>query len=286
MKKVGKILASALCVAALLCFAFGALTGCGNRTETINISGSTSVQEVMTKLAGEYEKTHKVRININGNGSGAGITDTIEGRNDFGMSSRNLKDDELENLNGKQLCIDGIVLAVGKDCGISQVTNEQVYDLFMNGKPISENGVTINAGAGREESSGTREAFDEKICDSEGENIKGKTYNGVITKNSSTGLVIDKIRNDTYNRTIGYLSLGSYLENTTTLKALKFRAYGQTEYVEATVENVKNSSYKMQRPFVIVTKKDGTLSGAAQEFYDWLFGEQAKTIIAANGYVL
>lgn len=284
MKKAGKLFAGMLCVT-VLCGSMATFGGCGG-TETINISGSTSVQEVMTKLAGEYEKTHNVRININGNGSGAGIEDTLNGRNDFGMSSRALKEGEAEKLTGKQLCVDGIVLAVGKDCKISQVTNEQIYSLFMEGAPITENGTTINAGAGREESSGTREAFDEKICDGEGKNIKGKTYSGVITKNSSTGLVIDKIRNDSFQRTVGYLSLGSYLENTATLKALKFQAYGQTEYVEATVENVKNGSYKMQRPFVIVTKKDGTLSGMAQAFYDWLFGEEAKTMIAASGYVL
>lgn len=275
---------SALCIAAIGGSA-AAISGCG-KTETIQISGSTSVQEIMTTLAGEYEKTHNVRININGNGSGAGIEDTINGRNDFGMASRNLKEKEPDSLNGKTLCTDGIVLAVGKDCGISKVSNEQVYSLFMEGTPIEENGATINAGAGREESSGTREAFDEKICDAEGNNIKGKTYNGVITKNTSTGLLIDKIKNDSYNRTLGYMSLGSYLKNTDALKALDFKAYGQTEYVAATVENVKNNSYKMQRPFVIVTKKDGTMSGTAQQFYDWLFGDEAKTIISAYGYIL
>lgn len=285
MKKLTKILMSVFCIMTICSSMLTFFTGCENM-ETIEISGSTSVQEIMTKLAGEYEKTHKVRININGNGSGAGIEDTLNNRNDFGMSSRDLKDEEQKNLDGKKLCIDGIVLAVGKNCGLMQVTNEQIYSLFMEGTPISENGITVNAGAGREESSGTREAFDEKIFDGKGENIKGKTYSGVITKNSSTGLVIDKIRNDTYNRTVGYISLGSYIKNTDTLKALKFRAYEQTEYVEASVENVRNGSYKMQRPFVIVTKKGSALSGAAKEFYDWLFGKEAGMIIEANGYIL
>lgn len=259
----------------------------GCKTETIEISGSTSVQ--VGKLAGEYEKTHKVRININGNGSGAGIEDTVNNRNDFGMSSRALKDTETsQGLEGKNLCLDGIVLAVGKDCGISRVTNEQIYNLFISGTPITEDTATINAGAGRDSSSGTREAFDEKICSSTGSSIKSdkKTYNSAITQNSGTGLVIDKIRNDRNNRTVGYISMGSYLENTSTLKALEFQAYGQTDYVQATVENVKNGSYKLQRPFVIVTKKDKEMSGTAKEFYDWLFGDEAKEIISANGYVL
>lgn len=286
MKKFTKILMSALCIAAIG-GSMAALGGCG-KTQTIEISGSTSVQEVMTKLAGEYEKTHNVRININGNGSGAGIEDTVNGRNDFGMSSRALKDSETaQGLEGKQLCLDGIVLAVGKDCGVTQVTNEQIYNLYVNGTAISENEATINAAVGRDASSGTREAFDEKICDNDGVAIKGKkTYNGDVRQLEKTGLVIDSIRNDAYNRTVGYISLGSYLENTSTLKALKFQAYNQTDFVEATVENVKNGSYKLQRPFVIVTKKDGPLSGTAKEFYDWLFGDEAKAIISANGYVL
>lgn len=287
MKKLTKILVSALCVAAIggSVAAFG---GCG-KTETIEISGSTSVNEIMTTLAGEYEKSHNVRININGNGSSAGIEDTLSGRNDFGMASRALKDEEIaDGLEGKQLCLDGIVLAVGKDCALSQVTNEQIYNLYINGTAITDNGATINAASGRDASSGTREAFDEKICDSEGVSIKTakKTYNGDVRQLKETGLVIDSIRNDSYNRTMGYISLGSYLKNTSTLKALKFKAHNETEYVEATVENVKNASYKLQRPFVIVTKKDGTLSATAQQFYDWLFGDEAKTIISANGYVL
>lgn len=286
MKKITRILASVLCVAAIG-GTMGALGGCGSRA-TIEISGSTSVQEIMTKLAGEYEKSHKVRININGNGSGAGIKDTVNGLNDFGMSSRSLSgDEEASGLEGKQLCLDGIVLAVGKDCGITQVTNEEIYNLYMNSTPIEGEGdAKINAAVGREASSGTREAFDEKIRDGEGANIKGKPYNKDVKEMEKTGLVIDEIRNDSYNRTVGYLSLGSYLANTATLKALKFKAYNDAEYVEATVENVKNGSYKMQRPFVIVTKKDGTMSGTAKEFYEWLFGEDAKTIISANGYVL
>lgn len=285
MKRITKILASVLCIAAIG-GSVGALGGC-KKTQTIEISGSTSVQEIMKTLAGEYEKSHKVRININGNGSGSGIKDTINGLNDFGMSSRNLNDDETgAGLAGKQLCVDGIVLAVGKNCGVTQVTNEQIYNLYMNNTPVEDNGATINVAVGREASSGTREAFDEKICDGEGKNIKGKPYSNQVKEQSQTGLVIDEIKNDGNNRSVGYMSLGSYLNNTSTLKALKFKAYGDTDYVEATVANVKNGTYKMQRPFVIVTQKDGTMSGTAKQFYDWLFGEDAQAIISAHGYVL
>ena len=273
MKKSTKILVSALCAAAV-CGSAVAFTGCGGeKTANIQISGSTSVNEIMETLAGEYEKDNNVRIYINANGSGAGITDTKEGRNEIGMSSRALFEDEISGgLLGKQLCLDGIVLAVGKDCKVTQVTNEQVYNLTMNGTPIDADGATINAVAGREASSGTREAFDENVFDENGKSIK------TCSRAKNT--------NDSFNRTLGYISMGSYLKNTSTLTALKFQARGDSEFVAPSVETVKDGSYKMQRPFVIVTKKDAGLSEAAQAFYDWLWSETAQNIIAERGYVI
>lgn len=295
MKKATKILLSALCATAI-CGSAAAFAGCGGeQTANIRISGSTSVNEIMETLAGEYEKDNNVRIYINANGSGAGITDTKEGRNEIGMSSRALTEDETAGgLLGKQLCLDGIVLAVGKDCKVTQVTNEQVYNLTMNGTPIDADGATINAVAGREASSGTREAFDENIFDENGKSIKDwakdktspKTYSNAVSNNTSTGAVIEKITNDSFNRTLGYISMGSYLKNTSTLTALKFQARGDSEFVAPSVETVKDGSYKMQRPFVIVTKKDAGLSEAAQAFYDWLWSETAQNIISEHGYVI
>ncbi len=287
MKKVTRILTGVLC-AAVMGTSACALAACGSKT-TIEISGSTSVNEIMTKLAGEYEKEHNARININANGSGAGIEDAINGRNEIGMSSRALKDSETtQGVEGKQLCIDGIVLAVSKDCPVEKATNKQIYDLYVNGTAVTEGENSVSAAMGRDASSGTREAFDEKISDDEGVSIKSgkKQYNSIVSQLSGTGLVIDSIKNDANRKTVGYISMGSYLANTSDLKALDFQGYGQTDYVEATVDNIKNGSYLLQRPFVIVTKKDGKLSAAAKEFYDWLWSEEAQAIVTDSGYVV
>jgi len=304
MKKVTKFLATILCLAAIGISAasFGACAGPTDDDKTpaaIRISGSTSVNEIMEKLAGEYEKDHNVRIYITANGSGTGIADTLAGRNEIGMSSRALKDSE-KGLTGKELCRDGIVLAVNKNCPLTQVTNAQIYNLAMNATPIEAEGATIRALAGRESGSGTRDAFDENIFDENGKSISKwaedeenpKTYNTTaVTTSSTTGLVIEKLNSDAQNKTIGYISMGSYLENTNTIKALKFQAYNEDAnanepFVAPSVETVKDGSYKMQRPFVIVIKQNATLSEAAQGFYDWLWSEQAQAIITANGYVV
>lgn len=279
-------MASALCAAAL-CGSMAAFAGCGGTPETINVTGSTSVQEIMVKLAGEYEKKNNVRINIDAQGSGVGIQNTIDGTNDFGMSSRNLTPEEKDKgLSEQKLCTDGIVLAVGKNCTVTQATNEELYGLYIDGTEFQ----SIKTGVAREASSGTREAFDEKIKGSDGVSIKSakKQYNKttISLEASSTGLVIDAIKNDANNKTVGYISLGSYLKNTDTLKALEFKAKGANSYVAATVANVQNGSYALQRPFVIVTKNGKEMSATVKAFYDWMFGEEAKAIISANGYVL
>lgn len=294
MKKGTKI---ALCVmsAAVIGANAAALVGCGAKKATISISGSTSVNEIMELLAEEYEKNNNVRIQINANGSGVGIEDTIAGRNEIGMSSRALEDKETaRGIEGKQLCIDGIVLAVSKDCAATKVTNEQMYALAMEGKSFEDNGATITALAGREASSGTREAFDEKVYDADGKSIKSwlkdetspKQYSKAVTLNTSTGAVISKITSDANKKTVGYISMGSYIANTATLRALEFQAMGQSTAVAPSVATVKDGTYKMQRPFVIVTKADGSMSSEAKSFYNWLWSDDAKGIIENKGYVI
>ncbi len=296
MKRFTKTLAVAACVAALGA-GMGAFAGCGGET-TISISGSTSVNEIMEVLADKYTESHSgVQININANGSGAGIEDTIEGRNEIGMASRNLKDSETEKgVEGKQLCIDGIVLAVSKNCTATKVTNEQIFNLVMNGTPFTDSEATISAVAGRDGSSGTREAFDEKVYDANDKSIKDltgdknnpnpPTYSSAVSINNSTGAVISKITSDANYKTDGYISMGSYHANTSTLKALSFQAKDQTEAVAPSVATVKDGTYRMQRPFVIVTKTGAELSDAAKAFYDWLWSDEAKELIESKGYVV
>lgn len=262
MKKTTRILMSALGVAAI-CGSFAAF-GCGGNKENITVSGSSSVTPIMEKLAAEYEKTHDVRITINMSSSGAGISDTQNGLNDFGMSSRDLKSSET-GVVGTTLCMDGIALIVNKDCAVSDVSKADVKALYESGAAIPDTPVT--AAIGRDASSGTRTAFDELL----------KIENGYATSVATlaeTGNVIEAIQSST--NSIGYISYGS-LQNT--VKAVSL------DGVACTVENIKSNDYALQRPFVIVLKDNGALSAAAQGFYDYIMSAEAQTVITENGYI-
>ncbi len=266
MKNQTKKVVSVLCAAALL--GSGAILGaCGGKkdeSKNVTISGSSSVTPLMEKLAAAYEQDHDVRITVNMSSSGAGISDTQNDLNDFGMSSRKLKDEE-KGIKGETLCMDGIALIVNKNCDVTNVNKADVKALYENGTAIPD--TTITAAIGRDASSGTRSAFDELL----------KITNGYFKDASlltETGNVIEAIQNST--NSIGYISYGSLNDN---VKAVSL------DGVACTVENIKSGTYALQRPFVIVLKDGKTLSEAAQGFYDYIMGASAQTVISKAGYI-
>ncbi len=131
--------------------------------------------------------------------------------------------------------------------------------------------ISVNS---REDGSGTRGAFielfgvEEKAAD--GTKVDNTTVEANIT--NSTAVMMTSVAGDPY--AIGYISLGSLND---TVKAVKI------DGAEATTENVANGSYKVARPFNIVTK-DG-LSDVAQDFVDYIMSAEGQDIIEQNGYI-
>ena len=126
----------------------------------------------------------------------------------------------------------------------------------------------------REEGSGTRGAFieltgvEEKNAD--GVKVDNTTEEAVVT--NSTNVMMTTVAGD--ESAIGYISLGSLND---TVKAL------QIDGVDATVENIKNGTYTLARPFNIATKED--LSEAAQDFVNYIMSAEGQQVIADNKYI-
>ncbi len=127
----------------------------------------------------------------------------------------------------------------------------------------------------REEGSGTRSAFIELFGieeeDASGEKVDNTTEEAVTTNN--TAAMITNVSGDP--NAIGYVSLGSLNE---TVKAVKIDGN------EATAENVKAGTYKVSRPFNIVTKTDG-VSELAQDFINYIMSTDGQAIVEEEGYV-
>lgn len=98
----------------------------------IVLAGSTSVAPVMQVMADAYKAIYAdVEIEIQQTGSGAGITSTIEGACDIGMSSRALKAEELESgIEEKVIALDGIAVIVNSANEFEDLTIEQIRQIF------------------------------------------------------------------------------------------------------------------------------------------------------------
>ena len=96
------------------------------------VAGSSSVTPVMEKLAESYQTVNdKVTIEVQQSDSTTGIQSAIDGLCDIGMASRELKDSELETgLTATVIAQDGIAIIVNNDSGITELTSEQVKDIY------------------------------------------------------------------------------------------------------------------------------------------------------------
>ena len=126
----------------------------------------------------------------------------------------------------------------------------------------------------REDGSGTRGAFIELFGieekDADGNKVDNTTEEAIIT--NSTSVMLTSVASDEY--AIGYVSLGSLDE---TVKAVSI------DGAEATVENIKNGTYTIARPFNIATK--GEVSDIAQDFINYIMSAEGQAVITENGYI-
>ena len=216
------------------------------------------------------EANSGVNFTYNPTGSGSGITAVQEGTCDIGLSSRALKDEEKSaGLKETVLAYDGIAIIVHPDNPVSDLSVEQIAKLYTgeitNWKDVGGNDAEVVL-IGREAASGTRDGF---------ESITGTKdkcrYRQELT---STGDVITAVSQNP--DAIGYASLASIKD---TVKALNVDGVTPGE------ATVKDGSYKVQRPFVLVTVDGKALSPAAQAFFDYATSSDAASIIAKAGAV-
>ena len=297
MKKSIAIIAAAV-------LAMGALTACGSKAEettaaaattaaateaaaeteteaeteaaeelsgAVATDGSTSMESVIGILGESFMQLHPdVTFTYNPTGSGSGITAVQEGRCDIGLSSRALKDEETAGgLKGETVALDGIAVIVNNENPVTDLSLDQIAQIYKgeitNWSEVGGNDEEIVL-IGREAGSGTRDGFEsitgtEDLCQ----------YRQELT---STGDVITTVSQNP--AAIGYASLASVSDQTKTLTV---------DGVEPTEDTVRDGSYKIQRPFVLVTKDGEALSAQAQAFYDYAMSSDVADLIAQAGAV-
>ncbi|MBR4944045.1 MAG: phosphate ABC transporter substrate-binding protein [Peptococcaceae bacterium] len=268
--KMKKII-SMMVIAALSLTLFA---GCGSSDTqvagSVSTDGSTSMEKVIGALGEAFQNDTGISFTYNPTGSGSGIKAVQEGRCDIGLSSRDLKAEEKEaGLTATVLAYDGIAIIVNPENPVNDLSVETIAKIYTgeisNWSEVGGNDAEIVL-IGREAGSGTRDGF-ESITDTE----DACQYRQELT---STGDVITTVSQNP--GAIGYASVASVKD---TVKAVTVDGVAPTD------ETIKDGSYVVQRPFVLVTKSDAELSEAAQKFYDYITSADANEIIAAAGVV-
>ena len=240
---------------------------------TVGTNGSTSMESVIGGLSEAFMGSNSgVTVSYDPTGSGTGIQAVIDGTTDIGLSSRALKDEEkAEGLVETTVALDGIAIIVNKDNPVENLTLEQIAGLatgeITNWSEVGGNDAEVVM-EGREAGSGTRDGFEsivgvEDVCK-------------YANESTSTGAVIANVSSNV--NAIGYASL-SAVENDETVKVVTVDGVAPSE------ETVLDGSYKIQRPFVFVTKDGTALSEAAQAFFDFATSADANDIIRGAGAV-
>ncbi len=237
---------------------------------SVATEGSTSMEYMIGALGEAFTEAHSdIKFTYNPTGSGAGIAAVEEDRCDIGLSSRALKESEAQNLNGQVVALDGIVMVVNVDNKVNDLTLEQIKAIYTgevtNWSQVGGDDHPIVL-IGREAGSGTRDGF-ETVTDTK----DACKYRQELT---STGDVITTVSKNV--NAVGYASLAAVSDK---IKPLTVNG------VAASADTVSDGSYKLQRPFVLVTKKGEEPSEAVKTFLDFAFSEDGAGIITMTGVI-
>ena len=273
---------------AVFSLALAVLAGCGaenpadtaKKGDKITIIGSTSVGPLARSLADSFMEREKgVTVDIQEIGSTEGIQAVINGTADIGTSSRELKEAEKEaGLGVQTIACDGIAIVVNPANPVADLTGEQIAQIFKgeitNWQEVggAKQQITV---VNREAGSGTRGAFQEllKLEEKQADGTKRSLITDHSLVMDSTGAVKATVAAN--EAAVGYLSLGVLDE---TVKGVKVNG------VEPTLQNVKNETYAIWRPFLMLTPQ-GELKAEVKAYLDFIKSAEGQKIVATEKFI-
>jgi len=258
-------------VVCLLATPIGACASRRSEASGLVVAGSTSVQPFAELLAEQFAAAYpsEAPINVQGGGSSAGIEAVQTGAADIGMSSRELRQSELETgLQVQPIAYDAIAIVVHPSNPIRNLTTEQVRGIFSGAiRSWAEVGgmereiVVVT----REEGSGTRGAFQELL-------MGDSRITDLALRQDSNGAVRVIVSGD--KAAIGYISLG-ILGGVVAPVSL--------DGVEPTVAAALDGSYRLVRPFLFVFAS--APEGEAARFLSFCLSDDGQAALEHEGLI-
>lgn len=252
--------------------------GCAGtaRYETISISGSDTMYELMEILSAVYmKKKPELSIYVSGGGTEFGFHSLENGTADICMASRNLNSVELKIIADKFKSVgvshiiakDAISIYINQDNKVQNVTQEDVAKIYKcNYKMWNELGGDKSkiVALRRLSTSGTYHYFQDHV-------LNGEDFCDSIESVATVEELISYVESDKY--AIGFGGVGNH-GNT---KLLKVEGY------EPTPDNIKNDKYPLTRYLKLITISEP--KGRVRDFINWILGPEGQKIIRNFGYV-
>jgi phosphate transport system substrate-binding protein len=258
--------------------------GSAGQTQTLRISGSTTVLPIAQAAAEQYMAAHPdADIQVSGGGSGVGIQAIGAKTVDIGMSSRDVTPAEMATYPDfviTPIAQDGIVMIVNPANTIQSISFDQIRQIYLGnitkwsqipGADVSGTNDQIVV-VGRDSASGTRVYFEQTVLPTNASPIAS------MNQLNSNGAVLQTVAQTP--DAIGYVSIGFL--NTTSVNALPIMEPNGTT-VTATVDNVKTRTYPISRDLYVIT--NGQPTGLAGDFIQFLLSSDGQKIVADQGYV-
>lgn len=256
--------------------------GCGNQDQqgsstedtysgVVKASGSTTVLPITQEAATLFmDENPGVSVEIQGGGSSVGIQQVKDGVVDIGNSSRDLKADENDgSLVDHPIALDVIAIITHPDVGVADLTTEQAKSIFTGeitrwsevGGGDMEIVVVV-----RDQASGTREMFDEKVLGKEAEPVAS------AIECNSNGIVRETVAST--RNSIGYVSEG-YVQDS--VKPVSFNG------VKASLETARSGDYVLSRFLHMITR--GVPQGAVKGFIDFVLSDSFQNQVVSKEYI-
>lgn len=252
----------------------GMFTACSREASrsaaAITLAGSTSVNPLMEQLIAAYQTgPGSTGFNVSATGSGDGIKAASSGTAEIGMSSRELSAAEKgTGIDEHLIAVDGIAVIVNPGSRVTNLRADQIRDIYTGRitdwgeiEPGAEGRIAV---VSREPGSGTRGAFEEIL------QFQDKLVKGAVEFDGAGAIKAEISRNAD---AVGYISLGSVDGS---VKALS------VDGAAPSAANVVNGSYRLARPFLLLTKKGRDLRGETRAFLDWILSPAGQEIVKKN----
>ncbi len=259
-----------------------------SRNNSLQIKGSdtmVNLGQAWTEAFMKFNPT--ISIAVTGGGSGTGISALINNTCDICEVSREMKDTEIKLAQNKgiqpykiDVALDGLAVIVSPKNPISQLTLEQIADIFMgkikNWKELGGNEGNIVI-LSREVNSGTHVYFKEHVLRKGNANNTEEFAPSALMLSSSQAIADEIAQNP---NAIGYYGMG-YI--TSKQKAIHVAKDKKSPYIEPTINNVINKSYPISRPLIIYTK--GEPQGLVKQFMDFVLSDDGQKIVKNLDFV-